>query len=530
MRVLPRLLASSFLLVACGSDADPPQPPSPDATPPVALVWEPCPLYSDGTGPAAECARPAAPALWTDPSRGTIELFVKRYGGTGTQVWLLNGGPGGSGADFEPLADAFVRESPELQIYMLDHRGTGRSSRLGCAGELDTSPGGFAILEAEWPDCVAELQATWADQLPGFTTSNAARDLGWLIDETRQPGRDVLVWGGSYGTRWAQRYLQIYPAQADGVSLQGIASPATSFSQYDARYDVVARAFLASCADDAFCSAKLGSDPVAVADRVMTGPTVACPASGLDRDELRQFFAVLLMSYWEERTLIPATIYRLDRCAPRDVAALHYLDLVLGQDAAPSIYDRLFSRVLATHVGLSEFFDDPPTLEEAQAVVDASVASLAVGPRYRRRYDTWPRYPEDEYDGGFADSAVAMLMMQGQYDPATPLSYALAVRDNFAGANQRFFEIPNAPHSFESPTAAGYSCQLVMLYRWILDPRAEPFDCIDAILPQDFAGTPDLAAYFGTADVWENTTGAAIGPPRRLAAVRRDLRRGAPLP
>src|SRR5262245_15493686 len=123
-----RHLATVLLIGACSTDpVDPPSPP----------VWEPCSLYSDGHGPSAECARPIVPAYWNDPGAGTIELFVKRYGGGGTQVWLLNGGPGGSGSDFEPLAEALVREAPDLQIYMLDHRGTGRSSRLGCAAELD---------------------------------------------------------------------------------------------------------------------------------------------------------------------------------------------------------------------------------------------------------------------------------------------------------------------------------------------------------------------------------------------------------
>ena len=508
------------LAAACGDQT---------AALPGELVWEPCSLDSDGSGPDAECVRVAVPAHWEDPSAGAIELFVKRHGGGGTQLWLLNGGPGASGADFEPMAELFVGEEPTLQVYLLDHRGTGRSSRLGCDAEEDTSPGAFAILEEEWADCLAQVEAQWSTLLGGFTTTNAARDLGWLIDQTREPGREVIVWGGSYGTRWAQRYLQVYPDQADGVSLSGIASPETSFSEYDARYDVVGRAFLASCAEDESCAAKLGDDPVGVADQVMENLDTRCPASGLDRSELRRFFALLLISYWDERTLIPAVLYRLDRCDPGDVAALQYLDHVLNQPAQPSLYERLHSPVLGTHIGLSEFFAGAPTVAEAQAVVDGTIFSLAVGPRYAMRYDTWPRYPLDRFAGGFADSPVPMLLLQGEYDPATPLAFALAVRDAFDGPGQHFFEFPNAPHTFHSPTAAGYECHLVMLYRWVLDPTAPPFDCVAQILPQDFAGNPDLAAYFNTTDVWENTDAVAGIPatPRRLDAVRRDYQNSA---
>jgi len=110
-------------------------------------------------------------------------------------------------------------------------------------------------------------------------------------------------------------------------------------------------------------------------------------------------------------------------------------------------------------------------------------------------------------------------------DPATPLVYARAARDAFAGPGQHFIEVPNAPHSFASPTTHGYSCQLAMLYGWIRDPQSEPFNCIRDIVPQDFVGTSDLAAYFGTTDVWENTSGVARTMPRRLDGLRRAMQR-----
>ncbi len=43
----------------------------------------------------------------------------------------------------------------------------------------------------------------------------------------------MLIWGGSGGTYWAQRYLQVYPDQADGVVLEGIAGPQSSLATQD---------------------------------------------------------------------------------------------------------------------------------------------------------------------------------------------------------------------------------------------------------------------------------------------------------
>ena len=113
---------------------------------------------------------------------GTIGLFVKRFRGAPSsgprkQLWLLQGGPGFSGADFEPFVRAFTSEVTNLDVYLPDHRGTGRSSRLGCPQEDPSSPGGFSITPAEWPACLASVKAQWGPRLNGFTTTDAARDL-----------------------------------------------------------------------------------------------------------------------------------------------------------------------------------------------------------------------------------------------------------------------------------------------------------------------------------------------------------------
>lgn len=493
---------------------------APDAAPdagPASLAWEPCPLRSDGAGTGADCAEVEAPVRWSDPAGPTLTLFVKRLPAqqlaTG-QLWFLNGGPGGSGAEFEPFAEALAPYYPSLDFYMLDHRGTGRSSRLGCpAEEADDSEGGLLVTDAEWPACAAAAEAEWGAALAGFTTTDAAHDVGWLIERTRVPGMRVHVMGGSYGTFWAQRYLQLFPDQPTAVTLIGIAPPTISFTDYDYWFNEVGKAYLAACAADPFCAGKLGPDPAArVMDLYARLDGGHCPeavAAGLDRSALRQLFAQLIFFYWEERALVPALIYRLDRCAAGDVAALQTFAAAVFAPATPTIYDRFQGQVLGRHIGLSELWTEPsPELAELQAVIDGAAFSTELGAHFAPLHEYWPRYTPDALDGAWAETDVPLLMMNGTLDPATPLALADAVGAHFAGPNQTYVALPGAPHSWSAPTPAG-SCSILMFMDFLESAAAPPSSaCAAQIEPLSFTGSAELAAgAFGTTDLWENAGG-----------------------
>jgi pimeloyl-ACP methyl ester carboxylesterase len=535
-------LRVSVLVVAAGCGSSSPVNP-PDASPPDAVIapprltWSPCPVISGGTGTGAECGVADLPLHWDQPDGARIDVFVKRVGpiDAGTQMWMLNGGPGASGADFDTLAEPLV-DNGDLVVYLLDHRGTGRSTRLGCSGEADASPGGFEILDEEWEACGDELAATWGDGLAGFTTTAAARDLGWMLAETARPGQAVNIWGGSYGTRWAQRYLQLEPAGASSVTLMGVVTADRSFADYDVHYDTTGHAFLARCGDDAFCASRLGPDPVARVDALWTALDGGqCAAAGLDKRTLRTFFATLMLSYWEERALIPAILARLERCNASDVAALSYLAAVLATPGEPSTADRLSSSVLGTHVGTSEFWPGgAPPLADLIAIDEAAVVSFGTAPRQAARLATWPRTPVDQYAGAYPDTSLPVLIINGQFDPATPEVHAHEVATHYTRADQRLIVGPDATHAFASPTTEGYWCFLVLMVAFAESPTAPDIPCAADMLPMDFHGTPAIAAYLGTTDLWDGGPSATVAPPappagaaelrRRIARGRRGLR------
>ncbi len=487
------------------------------------VSWTPCPFYTGGAGSEAECANVDVPVDWNDPAAGTISLFVKRVGNfddpTAKMLWFLQGGPGGAGNAYEGLSQTLLNADGRLSMYMLDHRGTGRSARLGCpVQEANNSDEGYTITMAEWPACIAAVTGQWGDKLAGFSTTMAATDLGMLIQATRSPGQEVFVHGTSYGTRWAQRYLQLFGDQPSGVSMLGVVAPSFSFSRYNFQYEAVGADYLARCAADGFCASKLGADPEATFRAVMddiAGSCPSAPAMGLTRDALRGYFGKQLIAGRDERLIPLAIIYRLARCDTADQTALaHFASNVLPF-AGSVLDDPLFSRVANHHIGLSDLWEEPNrTLAEEHALMENALWALGSNTKFELA-TTWPTYPRDAYMGSFADTDVPLLMQNGDLDPASTHAEAVLVGDHFTGTNQTFVTLPGAPHAWTTPTSDGYDCGINQFFNFIQDPTAAILDCTGIVLPLDFRGNGDLAAAFNTTDLWENTSATATAASRK---------------
>ncbi|WP_437660715.1 alpha/beta hydrolase [Sorangium sp. So ce1182] len=494
------------------------------------IAWTPCPLFTDGAGEDAECAEIQVPLRWDQPDGKTIPFFVKRKLAatqpSRAQLWLLNGGPGYSGADFEPLVQALSGIDPTLDMYMPDHRGTGRSSRLGCpAGETPESDLGSYLSDAEVVACLPEIKAELGDDLAGYNVTNAARDVGEVIERTRVPSSDVLVLGGSYGTVWGHRYLQLYPDQPTAVMLTGVAVNA-HLSDMDGWLNDLGQRYMAACGADPACSGNLGADPWATMTQTLDAfEEGACPevaALGYSRSIFQTVFAQFLYQ-WAPRPLIPALIYRLSRCSPADVGAFaHLAGLLLAplpEPLSPTL--RFYSPVLRNNIMLSELWaDPPPPASDVEAFLAQANVALGLTDDLAALHESWPRYTPDAHAGQWAATSVPLLLLHGELD-FIPSAVPEALQRHFTGPNQTLVMLPRAPHVLESPTdLMGGSCDMDLMLQFLADPEA-PLDtsCTEEVLPLDFSVPPDLsAAYLGTQDAWEGDPGAERrAPPASLA-------------
>lgn len=426
-------------------------PPDPDMmVRPRESEWTPC-LLNGEEREGVECIEEDVVLLFEKQDSPWISVFVKRVRPAepdGRSLWLLAGGPGQAGDAFEPMAQQIAEADPGLTIYIPDHRGTGRSSRLSCPrAEHVDSPGGQAVLTQEWADCYAEVTETYPpEQLKGFGTTAAALDLVELMNRFEE--REPYLLGVSYGTFLAWRFLQIAPEHAAGVVFDSACMPGECFlSAQDLWEDRVGREWFDTvCAGDALCNEKLGERPTEAVEALHAAlQDGQCPLLGGDPVQARATLRVVLgqlFFFANLRPVLPALVYRMLRCSPADQQAIaHLFNAVFGGGGmAPSSY----SWPLAMNIAVSEMWEpSDPTPEEIVARYDDTVMCRGVSNQVAWQAPEWSRYVEPWLDEG-VETAVPTLIMQAEYDPATPVEVAEPMTTHLDGPNQHFVVVQHA--------------------------------------------------------------------------------------
>lgn len=527
MRHRLALVLAAANLVACEDEVVYVTSPAPDATDAETeaaptrepISWSTCSFRTGGKDRLAQCAEIEVPLDWAKPEGRKIVYFVKRVLGSApgkhAQLWLLQGGPGAAGDGLEPVAEEMLRQNGAIDVYLPDHRGTGRSAHLGCP-KLNAS--------VALPLCVREAQKEWGeDGFAAFNTTNAARDLGHAIERSREEGQDVHIYGVSYGTYLAQRYLQIFPEQPTSVTLDSVCqSGLCSLLKYSYWYDRVGRRFMEECGADAFCGSRLGPDPVQrVREAVAVADAKTCAGlSAWDGSTLRSVLSALLGSV-QTRPLVPSIVFRTLRCNAEDVTALQNMTTEIsgafsqGFDPTPQ---QMRSTLLMYNIAYSEMEESPaPTQAEIATLMADAVFRTPTTAYEHGLYESWPKYPRDEYVGKYPVTKVPVLIMNGTLDPQTPHEFAEEVAAHFREPAQTFVSFPRGSHFvlYESPTTSGTSCGSVVFHQFLEDPKgALDTSCTSAIVPHTFDGHADLAQLvFHTDSLWDGVPDAR---PRSL--------------
>ena len=356
------------------------------------IAWKACELYETPYrwGMKAECTDVTVPLYWDNPEGDTITIHVKRLRSNlrwlleaKRQLWLLQGGPGAAGTStFADMMQMIVEADPETEVYTLDHRGTGFSSRMGCPWqEAGDSEEGSIISDNEWDACINYLENEWLP-LDAFTVTQAAMDVGFLVELMKEEEQNRFIYGISYGTYWGHRYAQLFPDQADGIILDSIApSDRTFIDEYDMLANKVVKQIFEMCKEDEFCRSKMGDAPWEKAnevfDKFKNGHCEAVSENGLPPENL-QIFAFALGTSWMGRVVIPAIYYRLDRCNESDVNVFKHIGdkFFSPQENATATSPRQFSNALSNHITLSELVSgNPMSLEDLKELDETLLAS-----------------------------------------------------------------------------------------------------------------------------------------------------------
>ena len=355
------------------------------------------------------------------------------------------------------------------------------------------------------------LRDQWGNRLGDFTVTNIARYLKYLIYRTKLRERqEVFLYGHSFGTLVAERFLQVAPAHVSGVVLDSIVSPDKS-STFDNRfqYDPVVRDLSALCDQDPVCGAKLGGHAWSFVRSTLAklDDPRHCPNLGFDSFTFGDF-ATQLMVYRRPRVHLFPLLYRAARCSPEDVAAIsHYREF---WDPGPPFLGRS-SDALATHLAFSELVPrKPPRLEVVQAECERAAFCPAYILEARRRYDIWPLYDLDRFAFRWPQTRTPLLALNGDLDPSTPYPQAAAIERVLHGPHQNYVQVPQATHfsvlQTTVKTPGQPTCGLQLMQSFTERPQQRPdTDCLHDIAPLGFAETQAGAQlFFGKDDIWEN--------------------------
>jgi pimeloyl-ACP methyl ester carboxylesterase len=189
--------------------------------------------------PAAhQCATIKVPLDYADPGGETTDIAMSRVKARSPKerrgVLLLNpGGPGGPGLDLPVSEGVALPEAVKRQYDLIgfDPRGVGRSSPVSCGLTADEQhlerpyKSGTFVKDVRWVRTVADkCRAREGDRLRHLTTRNTARDMDVVRAVLGEEKISYL--GFSYGTYLGAVYAQLFPRRTDRFVLDSAVDPA----------------------------------------------------------------------------------------------------------------------------------------------------------------------------------------------------------------------------------------------------------------------------------------------------------------
>lgn len=453
---------------------------------------------------------PCAPEIATPPADcGTFTVWenrVARSGRTiGLNVVLLKAmGPtrrsdpvvyltGGPGQDATSLARSLAGSTPRRtrDILLVDQRGTGRSNGLFCGPEPTAPASAFmATMDtARAHRCASEL-SSGAD-LRHYLTPYAMDDLDDLRAALGYEKLNLL--GTSYGTRAALVYLRRHGDHVRSVTLQGATAMSHPMPAGFARaaQDALEGVFR-DCAADTACAKAfpdLRRDYRRAVSAIEAGSreyTVRDPRSGSTvtvKLTVRDFAEALRAMLYAPATARPVPLFLHKAATTGEYQPFAEFQLRRNIGLTQGLAEGMYFAVTCT--------EDVARTDTATAYA-AGHGTFLADRRARAHIDSCRGWPRGELPAGFGEevaSDVPVLIITGQYDPATPPRDARAAASRLT--NARVVIVPHGGHSAGGLTGAACVSRLLTGFLETADPDALDTGCLSAMHRPTFALSED---------------------------------------
>ncbi|GLZ39086.1 hydrolase [Actinokineospora sp. NBRC 105648] len=482
---------------------------APDGVP--RIDWRQCP---DDT--ALQCAGVQVPLDYTRPRGRKITVrLVKRPADdqrhkTGT-LFINNGGPGGSAADFVPTAAEVLGAGTRTRfdVVGIDPRGIGGTRNCvteGCGSTPVTctprpgDPPGPAAPEILFPVSRDEIRAwlTYGDYVRGLcartgneiinhmSTADTARDMDLM---RRAVGdRKLTYYGISYGSMLGATYAAMYPDKIRALIVDGVIDPVqwTTGRGNDSRYLLSARINSGAGAWETLQSALTECDRAG---------TARCAFAGSPGKTAQQKYDAVIERLKREPLETPEGPITYQYAVGVTHSALTIFEVYPQlMQVLESTYQALFNTTAkrATSVGWHDLKVKPgaPTLGaepmtpsfHGVACADsvnptdrgAGVRSAAyadrTGPGFGSLWSwltstcqNWPGSARDAFRGPWnVRTSAPLLIANPVHDPSTPISGAYALHDLMP--NSRLLEVDVWSHG-----AIGVTCAQRVYEKYLVD-------------------------------------------------------------
>ncbi|OWY91692.1 Serine protease, partial [Phytophthora megakarya] len=241
----------------------------------------------------------------------------------------------------EPTAiDLHEKLRGSFNMYLIVHRGTGRSTRLSCSTATNLK---FSTWENDDQalsvgKCGEELAAKYGD-VAMFSTTSVAKDIASFMGEYTN-GEDTIVFGQNYGAVLGERLMHLNPPEVTGYVFDGITTTAwTSEYPWDQPmttsqiHEEIAARFKKKGLEGVIkrLIAQFDKNPESICAVIINSLFNNTNASKSIPDSpsfvLRVTLGVMLFDS-EMRKMIPPIVYRLNRCADEDLDVLKHFTQV----------------------------------------------------------------------------------------------------------------------------------------------------------------------------------------------------------
>jgi pimeloyl-ACP methyl ester carboxylesterase len=420
------------------------------ATPP-PLRWAPCPEV-----PNAQCAGLPVPLDPANAGGATLTLRIAKLPAIdqSRKKGMLLFIPGGPGVGIDAMFGAELREAQhidelrrEYDVVTFDPRGIGQSDPIRCAPDAVPSPqfrppgplwapnpptaSGFKAIADANAKFFKSCSDLTGDLMRHLSATDTANDIEW-IRSALTPTQSLVAYAGSYGTQYAQAYLELFGNRIRSIVLDGVVDhsidlPTFSGRNVESASDAFDR-FSDWCDGNASCALH-GQD---VGD-VYESLYVKVP-------EIRVVVSQLLAAGPDPHVGWPAIAKMLAQVNRGDTSALKSLEgssslASTSQDPAVRAgKNGLFAGVICSDYGPQNDYD---------ALVKAGALPGNIAPRFIWKY--WDAWPIAHATLGVLDCAgwpwpasnpphklsvgsrPGVMVANPTHDPATPLANALSV-------------------------------------------------------------------------------------------------------